>query len=1122
MPIPYTCHYHHLQRHRRDGKQHGIDMKRGHSRRSWSGSNASQHSRRSRSPAAPRRSSKSFQSTGISIASTSVAKLCRPSSISFKVPRRPRSVSVTKFQEVRQDSSRTSPFVSSSPQTSDANIKIHVELQGSCNLVTKSGSVVESRERTQGSCATLSASPSRASDLAPHVKSSAVEQRLTLPPCASVTLTGNITSKVDVRKRAMSVGHIACPSMTLTSEVKEMLQEPPTEARARVSPVTLVPDADNSFLGLPKPVNELNIAAPAPLLPLHEQMAKPRRSASSAGEMRSGTLLALLKADGAPTGTCFDGFKYEGVAHGTITEAREKPIITDLTGLAKSITDEPLLSTILSQSEFPDTSIAGRDLAAGRTSQGIGAANITVKPTELRQDSEASSYIASSEPHADTVTDELDSPDKVTTETSDDEAFLGGERPVEVEDMNSEPEDVNVMAPKSKQSPIFYEEVMPSPGGLFSPDENYDDADESPDSRIAKRRARKATIEGLARRLAADTAPDQLRHREEADILLERRQSRMDELAKLIGPLEGERDSITDGNKSSNERGFELPAHEHYGSEKHSAEHKIDDTDELLLERRGPLIAAQRTEKRTFRKTIEVTTDAFNEPLAAPRSGSLLDKHTREDSDLAAMENSASSCVTSTHATTQEASEQRSSSAGNGGTKQKSDTIVANTGETRAKVEASDSMKRAGVLQNRPLNKLPESSHKESLRNTETSMPEIIPESPDIGSDASSENIDTRELSQVESRNETEASFFPTVPCTQHEGTQEQSAQEYKEFTKSFRQEDFMSTLESLFSSSGVKWKVHTLYDTLTSLNKQDRSLYKVVYNPDFLVRQADEYDLSDIANKHWEHITICVPETITTFFNCHPRSFFVCVDKEGMRSGIICIIVFGGGVACCCINHAKLEYSEDGVRRMLWDAILDIHKDLNIFAMVPAERVHVYHTQLGFYTSREDFVLHGKLPPCNDLSALDVPLKAGLTVKPFDMDMLPELVEYDKTVLGFARKLFWEYTVYERSLTLHIAVRNGKVQGYAGLQYDIDGALVLRWLFAEDTNTACRLLYSLLHGVEKLKKNGMWVAFHVFSPIARSVMQSFDTSTLKPWMLIFNKREPFLQHKSIAVLTCI
>ncbi|XP_042144266.1 uncharacterized protein LOC121834621, partial [Ixodes scapularis] len=166
-----------------------------------------------------------------------------------------------------------------------------------------------------------------------------------------------------------------------------------------------------------------------------------------------------------------------------------------------------------------------------------------------------------------------------------------------------------------------------------------------------------------------------------------------------------------------------------------------------------------------------------------------------------------------------------------------------------------------------------------------------------------------------------------------------------------------------------AKSKTAVAYDSFVPpKGKEDNFLEKVHFKLGYTVRTIDDYDVKAIMYDLWEDNSATVAHTIKTFWMYCPQSFLVCVNEEGTYCGIISAVVFEDEIAFCGFNHVKPGTTE-GIRRMLWDAVLAINAGRNVFTLVPAERVNSYHRHLGFHTSSRGLVLHGKLPETTDIS---------------------------------------------------------------------------------------------------------------------------------------------------------
>lgn len=302
-------------------------------------------------------------------------------------------------------------------------------------------------------------------------------------------------------------------------------------------------------------------------------------------------------------------------------------------------------------------------------------------------------------------------------------------------------------------------------------------------------------------------------------------------------------------------------------------------------------------------------------------------------------------------------------------------------------------------------------------------------------------------------------------------------------------------------------------------------ALDSVYHDTEFTVRAVDDYDISGIMYDCWSKEVTSVAPTLKTFWTYSPHSFLLCVDEEGTHCGIISALVFDNEQAFCAPNHVKGEFLSEGVRRRLWDALLRVLRGKNAFALVPAEQVHAYHRHLGFYTSARGLALHGRLSPSTDLAPFArAQLPDGVQIMKFKKQMFKALLAFDESTFGFGRRRFWKLTLREGPISFRLALADEgtRVCGYAGLQNDVYGVPVLRWLVADDGAVAQQLLYNLLSGSLRFRQRGAWMAIYARSHASEALLKHTDTSHFEPCMLVFNRREPFLQYKNISVLTYI
>nr|XP_037285659.1 microtubule-associated protein futsch-like [Rhipicephalus microplus] len=340
---------------------------------------------------------------------------------------------------------------------------------------------------------------------------------------------------------------------------------------------------------------------------------------------------------------------------------------------------------------------------------------------------------------------------------------------------------------------------------------------------------------------------------------------------------------------------------------------------------------------------------------------------------------------------------------------------------------------------------------------------------------------------------------------------------------KELRFENFRRIVKCMADLSS-RSEVDIVYESfVTPVGKVCDMLGSVHYDTAFKVCVVDDYDLASIMHDRWNEDAASVAPTIKTFWSYSPHSFLMSVDENGTQCGIISAIVFEDEQAFCAANSVKREFLAEGAKRQLWDALLSVEHGKNLFTVVPANEVGAYYRHLGFYTSARGLILHGRLASDTELAPLgQVPLPDGVEIVKFKKQMYSSLLSFDKSTLGFGRKRFWRMTLREGPISFRVALQGGSVCGYAGLQNDVNGVPVVRWVVAADGRVAMRLLHNLLAGSFTFRQRGAWMALYARSHASAALLRHLDTSGFEPWMLLFNRREPFLQYKNIAVLTYI
>ncbi|KAL1439116.1 hypothetical protein MTO96_047572 [Rhipicephalus appendiculatus] len=209
---------------------------------------------------------------------------------------------------------------------------------------------------------------------------------------------------------------------------------------------------------------------------------------------------------------------------------------------------------------------------------------------------------------------------------------------------------------------------------------------------------------------------------------------------------------------------------------------------------------------------------------------------------------------------------------------------------------------------------------------------------------------------------------------------------------------------------------------------------------------------------------------------------------------GSASVLMFDNEVAFCGFCHVLETYAFEHIGVLLWNQMLHVTSGKNLFTVLPEPG------RLGFRgppSSGPFLVLENKK-------------------KYFDA-----VASYDKHVFGFSRKRYLTSTLREVGLDVRVATRNERNDcGYGGMQRDRDGRVVLRWLFADDVETAESLLYSLLASCSHDDEVDVVAAFYLRSTSTRPILDKISSHELKPWRLVYTKREPLHSYGRVVCLT--
>ncbi|XP_077513980.1 uncharacterized protein LOC144124907 [Amblyomma americanum] len=258
------------------------------------------------------------------------------------------------------------------------------------------------------------------------------------------------------------------------------------------------------------------------------------------------------------------------------------------------------------------------------------------------------------------------------------------------------------------------------------------------------------------------------------------------------------------------------------------------------------------------------------------------------------------------------------------------------------------------------------------------------------------------------------------------------------------------------------------------------------------------------------------VPAAVVTRHILCPRGFFVAIDiSQGTICGAASIIIFDEEVAFCGFCHIFEDYQFNEVGALLWNQMLHLTSGKNLFTLLPEPASQELQNIYQFPFNPATGILFGTARLSRAAFARTI-LVLEYKDKYFDA-----LASYDKHVFGFNRKRYLASTVHEVGLDIRVATRNERnICGYGGVQRDEVGRRILRWLFADDAETAESLLSSLLASCSDEDEVDLIAAFFLRSTATRPILDKIGSRELKPWRMLYTKREPVHSYGRIVCLT--
>ncbi|CAN7996550.1 unnamed protein product [Ixodes hexagonus] len=229
-------------------------------------------------------------------------------------------------------------------------------------------------------------------------------------------------------------------------------------------------------------------------------------------------------------------------------------------------------------------------------------------------------------------------------------------------------------------------------------------------------------------------------------------------------------------------------------------------------------------------------------------------------------------------------------------------------------------------------------------------------------------------------------------------------------------------------------------------------------------------------------------------------------------------VVTFENETSFCGFFHLSRERVGYGIGRLLWNQINHFCSGKNVVTVMSHEVAAPFLRRYHFKVSAIGDIMYG-------LVKLRVSSFAGsANVRDYQGDRdFRALVDYDRLVFGFGRSHYLSFALAEPEQTVKIATTiRGEICGYVGIQREQRGCPVLRWLLANDASTAEGLLHKVVSSCEAVKEQGLLAAMYTSSPIAKVILNKMDVSLLEPWVLVYNRREPFCRTDRIVSLTYI
>ncbi|GFQ90608.1 n-acetyltransferase domain-containing protein [Trichonephila clavata] len=287
-----------------------------------------------------------------------------------------------------------------------------------------------------------------------------------------------------------------------------------------------------------------------------------------------------------------------------------------------------------------------------------------------------------------------------------------------------------------------------------------------------------------------------------------------------------------------------------------------------------------------------------------------------------------------------------------------------------------------------------------------------------------------------------------------------------------------------------------------------------------FKVRCMKEEDIPQVMELRRQVRVHDVPTFLQTWLKIDPEGIFVVLTEEDKVIGAVSVVenrpgLHIGGLYCI---HEK--YRKQGVGSHLNNCVLPRIKDKITIgnSVLHMTEKYVKAGQLPYIdenlTTLKNYIPNIGSP--NVLGNKDLP--DNIEIEPFQKNLLPSIVQYDASVVGFERAQMLELSCQEEDSETFAAFRNGACIGYGSIKRSCLGAGRVSPLFADDPTVAEALLKKLLESYPNMNGFAMFTLKN--NEFSSSMIRKLGNPEIETCMRIYSKAKIEVDAKRVFALT--